>query len=117
MSDKTSISFRLFSQTTGSDVMMSSIGLDASVTWSKGDARRTPKGASLDGFYSESFAVFPLVNDDARWLSESIAECIARLKHAKDFFASIRTTGGRAELFIGWFLSKRGRHTVRRPAP
>lgn len=105
MTDKCSISLRLFSEAIGAEAMLSGVGLEASVTHNKGKPRQTPKGTPLDGVYSESFAVFPLVKNDNRWLSESIKECIARLAHAQNLFTEIKVTGGRAELFIGWFLS------------
>jgi len=92
--------------------MLATIGLEASVTWNKGDIRHTPKGRALEGVYDQSFAVFPLLKNDDGWLSESIVECINRLKHARDFFARIKGTGGRAELFVGWFLSQGGGDTL-----
>ncbi|WP_448101165.1 hypothetical protein [Luteibacter jiangsuensis] len=105
MTDKCTISLRLFSEEVGAEAMLSGVGLEASVTHEKGAPRQTPKGTPLDGVYSASFAVFPLVKNDHRWLSESIAECVARLTHAQDLFTRIKAAGGRAELFIGWFLS------------
>lgn len=92
--------------------MVSNVGLDASVTWNKGDARRTPKGTPLEGVYTESYAVFPLIKNDARGLSESISECTDRLKPSQSFIANLKAEGGRAELFIGWFFSQNGGDTL-----
>lgn len=72
-----------------------------------GEARKTPDGKPLKGNNPETHWIKEL-----DYSGESVVEAVEfsmqRYAASKTAFQEIRKTGGRVELFIGWFLGKNG---------
>lgn len=71
--------------------------------WKAGQARQSPKGAPLKGFYKETYCSYAITSDQYSALSESLRALLTDLTPQKDFLHEVRSTGGRIECFIGWF--------------
>jgi hypothetical protein len=94
------------------DTMISSVGMKPSSAWNKGESLHLPHGRPFDSPRKQSFAAFDLLSNDKRPLPELILECTRRLRTLQPFFAELKSDGGMAELFIGWFLSRSGGDTL-----
>jgi hypothetical protein len=68
-----------------------------------GEARRTPKGRQLDGFYESSYCSFQLNIKNNEGLYNAIDGAADLFSPYKDLFHRIRNDGGRVEFFVGWF--------------
>lgn len=84
----------------------SALQLEPSRLWSVGNPRTTPKGSPLKGVYKENYWVAPIVNGSSTdvSLAGAIASALDRLEAHKGFFQDFVGSGGRSELFIGWFF-------------
>ena len=102
------ISLRITSQALCADAIEDALGRVSSIKWSKGDARATPSGKVLHGVRTDSYANFLLVEKSRVWLSLALNDCNTQLAKHREFFSKIRREGGRAELFVGWFLERDG---------
>jgi hypothetical protein len=71
-----------------------------------GSTRMTPKGTQLAGVYDQTFWTARIVDGSSagRSLAAAVSEILDRFEVQQDFFRDFSSTGGRAELFIGWFL-------------
>lgn len=74
--------------------------------WMAGEPRQTPKGEFLEGVNRESY--WTAIMTSGRWPSDeiesSINDILLKLSDYKSFFHEIRSGGGKAELFAGWFF-------------
>jgi len=98
-----SISLRIFGKSI--DPLEISDRFDLQPKWSHkiGEARKTPKGRALDGFYESSYCSFQLSIKKNERLHDAINDAIDFFIPHKDLFHRIRNDGGRAEFFIGWY--------------
>jgi hypothetical protein len=84
----------------------SALGLTPSRYWRAGEPRSSPKGRPLKGRYQESFWTATLA--EGRWpekdLPAAISDVLDQLEGRRDFFHQVRSEGGRAEFFVGWFF-------------
>lgn len=68
----------------------------------------SPSGAPSGGTRDHTYATFRLTEKRREWLSSVLAECIAMVDPHRSFLEKIRASGGRTELFVGWFLERCG---------
>ena len=84
----------------------SALGLNPSRCWRVGEPQSTATGSPLKGTYAESFWTTTLA--EGRWPEKSLAVVMSglldHLAAHKNFFRQIRSEGGRAEFFVGWFF-------------
>jgi hypothetical protein len=82
------------------------LGLIPSRSWRSGEPRATPKGTPLKGKWPDSYWTTHISEDRLadKTLPTAIREALERLTPHKDFLHQIRSEGGAAEFFIGWFL-------------
>ena len=80
------------------------LGIEPKWTWRAGEARMTPVGTSLSGVYPHTYWYATLRKAEYREqdLIAALGELLDRLLPFKQFFQSIRRTGGNIEFFIGW---------------
>lgn len=107
-----SVSLRITSPSMSADQIISSVGMPASRSWSKGDLRMTPKGGQLEGTRDNSYATFTLFQKQRLLLSDVLAKCEAQLADRVALFNAIQNDGGTTELFVGWFLERSGGDTL-----
>jgi hypothetical protein len=103
-----SISLRVFHPNLDPLAITHEMGLDPKRAWKAGDPRLTPKGTPLEGIYRESYWLTQLVpNGEGSSknlpLEVKLDELVKQLDSSREFFARIRTEGGRVEFFIGMF--------------
>jgi len=109
---RSSISLRLMSSVITADSMIAVVGMVPSFAWNKGESRLLPHGKELNSVKKISYATFQLYRSEERWLPELLSESVARLSAHREFFRQLKgDADGRAELFIGWFLSRSGGDT------
>ena len=83
-------------------------GLQPSNAWTAGDRRRTPTGTVFESFRSDSFWTARLDNGHlaSRSLPTALLEAAKRLRVGAAFLDKLAATGGRSELFMGWFFDE-----------
>jgi Domain of unknown function (DUF4279) len=103
---KYTISLRVEHPSADPAEITSALGLTPSRTWRAGEPRSTAKGAPRPGENAESFWTATLA--EGRWpekaLPDIISDLLDQLAARKDFFHRIRSEGGKAEFFVGWFF-------------
>lgn len=106
MNYRYAISLRLFHPDDALGQASYIFGINPSNSWIVGRPRKTPRGEPLDGVRSESFWTARLLEGTSqdRGLSAAIAQALSRLARGRDFLKGVSDSGGRAELFIGWFF-------------
>jgi hypothetical protein len=102
------VSLRAWHPSIEPDVITSAFGIPPKRTWRAGDARTTPKGTPLDGHYKETYWYADLVSreggsSEACCFEEWLASLLEKFARYSDFIATLRASGGKAELFIGLF--------------
>lgn len=80
--------------------------MEAKFKWKAGAERKTPEGTPLAGVYETTYCCFDLEHSKNIGLADFLKRCNRNLYKHKDFFNSIRSTGGDLEYFIGWFTDK-----------
>ena len=101
-----SISLRIWHPTRSLDYVTNELNLMPTAVWKAGEQRTAEKGKTP-----------PIVRDTHFWTADllkgSHAECdladalsriLDHLASKKDLFLDISATGGRSELFVGWFF-------------
>ncbi len=83
------------------------VGLPARGGWNAGEARKTPKGQPLSGFNRETYWYTEISHPEEASLTAVLAEHLSALELRRDFLQEFRSTGGRAEYFVGWFTTER----------
>ena len=86
----------------------SALQLNPDRTWRAGEPRTTPKGAPLKGVYSKTFWTRTFVEGEFRdkELPAAVGEIVDQLLPHRGFFERIRSEGGAAEFFVGWFFNR-----------
>lgn len=82
------------------------LGMETKTKWKAGAARKTPTGIPLKGVYETTFCSFRLEHSKNIGLADFLKRCNHKLNKYKEFFDSIRSSGGNLEYFIGWFADK-----------
>ena len=82
------------------------LGIKAEFKWKAGTKRKTPRGRSLTGVYDSTYCCFELKHSKEVRLVDFLKRYNRKLYKQKDFFETIRSTGGKLEYFIGWFFDK-----------
>lgn len=82
------------------------LGLVPDFSYSAGDARVTPKGKAIGGVRDGSYWLHSFMERNDGDVESSLEEIVRFLAVRQKFFERITKTGGRSELFIGWFSSE-----------
>ena len=100
-----SVSLRFRHPACSPDEITEALDIEPSRSWLVGAPRRTPKGSPLQGTYRDTYWYALLVegSSEERDLPRALATILDRLGDRTAFFLDFARTGGRAELFIGWF--------------
>ena len=103
-----SISLRLHHPSIDPAEITQALGLKPKRAWKAGDTRQTPKGMPLEGIYRESYWYTDLIQDgehssEGTLIEEYLDYFAKQLAPSRDFFARIRSEGGRVELSIGLY--------------
>jgi hypothetical protein len=98
-----SVSLRVTTKTIDPDEICKTLGITPKIKHKIGEARKTPKGQSLEGVYERSYCLFDLISREGEELHEMLARIIDDLKQYMGLFHRIRESGGRVEFFVGWF--------------
>lgn len=86
------------------DEISSSLALKPSVTWKRGEQRRTSNGVVLEGSYDQSYWVGSLPMDsNPQGLVDTLEHYLLNLEKRAEFMRDFNNTGGNAEFFVGWF--------------
>ncbi|MFI4973514.1 MAG: DUF4279 domain-containing protein [Caulobacterales bacterium] len=107
MADYTySVSLRLEHPSRSPCEITTALRLAPSRAWSFGAPRQTRKGSSLTGVYRETYWTARLESGSSadRDLSDTIGAILDRLEDRRAFLREFAQTGGRSELFVGWFF-------------
>jgi hypothetical protein len=77
-------------------------------SWRAGEPRTTPTGRPLKGFYEASYWTARIVKGESKELdlSTAINEVLSKLGQHGEFFSEFAMSGGKSELFIGWFFGE-----------
>lgn len=102
---KFKISLRFFGKSFDPHELSAQLGIEATYIRKIGERRITPKGTILDGVYDESYCSFDIGRNAKEGLCEVLERAANSLLCHKDLFHRIRGSGGRIEMFIGWFSS------------
>jgi hypothetical protein len=81
----------------------STLGIQPNDSHRAGDPRRTPTGSPLGGVYDRSFWRHSFSPPDDSDLPAFLHRVAATLQRHREFFRSLRETGGDTELFVGLF--------------
>ncbi|MBK0014556.1 DUF4279 domain-containing protein [Stenotrophomonas sp. S41] len=82
------------------------LGLVPDFSYSAGDARVTPKGKPIGGVRDGSYWLHSFVEGNDGDVESSLEQIVRFLSVRQEFFEQIARSGGRSELFIGWFSSE-----------
>jgi hypothetical protein len=101
------VSLRFRHPSADPEVITRALNIEPRRSWKAGEPRRTPTGSPLKG-----------LNDITYWyvdvaagryptrLKDTVLEVLHRLVHHREFLHQMRSEGGSAELFIGWFFER-----------
>jgi len=86
--------------------MTAALGMRPDHCWRAGEPRIGYKGRALDGVSAESY--WTCLMEKGAWppttLASAIEAALGRLSSKRGFLRQIRSEGGGAEFFIGWFF-------------
>ena len=104
------VSLRISTQSIEPEAVTVALGLEPETSWHRGDTTRrlgngrlVPRRAAANHYWVKSLAKFTSPPDD---LPLELGKLLDQLESARDFFDAIRSEGGRAEFFIGYFMRK-----------
>jgi hypothetical protein len=72
--------------------------------WTAGDRRIDKQGTPLDGDYDCTYWVGTLVESASGNIGDELLPWLERLQTDASFLSHFCATGGRIELFVGWFM-------------
>jgi hypothetical protein len=84
-------------------VLGQAIGLTPQYAREAGGVRKTPDGRLLGGTYESNFALFPMDAKKGEELHEAIKRISDTISEHRTTLNEVRGSGGRVELFVGWF--------------
>ena len=98
------VSLRLWHPTMDPDEISASLALTPSISWRRGEQRRSSKGEVLDGSYDQSYWSGSLSADsNPQGLVDTLELYLLHLENRAKFMREFHHTGGNAEFFVGWF--------------
>src|SRR5215813_11173264 len=98
------LSLRLWHPTQRAEGVISTLQLPIRFYHSVGDARRTPKGAPLEGTYEETYCCFRLEEKMRARLEQCISRWCKSLRQHHDFLGIFVQSGGKIEFYVSVFL-------------
>lgn len=103
-----SISLRAFHPTMDLDCVSEVLGIRPRVLWKVGEPRKTPKGTPLSGIYETGFWTARLFDGGStqQGLPLALSAALDTIAVGSSLFTTIAQTGGRVELFVGWFFDE-----------
>src|SRR5262249_17223446 len=103
-----SISLRTWHPTMNLDAVTDALGIPSYVLWRVGEPRRTPTGTPLSGTYKTNFWTARLVNGTSaeQDLPSALGSALDTVAAGFSLFSEIAASGGRVEVFIGWFFDE-----------
>jgi Domain of unknown function (DUF4279) len=109
-----SINLRMRHPSMAPQGMTDALGLQPRHSWRAGEPRSTPKGRPLSGVNRESFWISDLGKGSRppTSLSAAISAALDQLSDRRTFLHKIRSEGGLAEFFIGWFFDSQSGDTL-----
>lgn len=109
-----SLSLRLRHPSMDLQAMTDALDLQPHHCWRAGEPRSTPKGELLSGVNGESFWTVNL--GKGGWppifLATAISAALDQLSDRRAFLHQLRSEGGSAEFFIGWFFKDQSGDTL-----
>ena len=103
-SSQYSVSFRIFHPAINPDDISAELSLIPSTQWKSGDDRRSPNGKRLPGRYKNTYWSYRLPLRVGVNLAKRLDEFSRMLTKHESFLKRLRSTGGRSEFFVGWFV-------------
>lgn len=102
-----SISLRAFHPSMDLECISEALGLKPKMIWKVGEPRRAPNGKPIDGCYDSAFWTANLTTgiSEEACLAEALLGALDTLEVGSAIVSEITQSGGRVELFIGWFLN------------
>jgi len=90
------------------------LAMEPKVAWAVGEPRRDRHGAVVSGVREQSYWLhsFGQGSDD---LTPFLLEIVSRLEPHATFLRELRATGGRPQLFIGYFIDAPNTHVALDP--
>jgi hypothetical protein len=70
--------------------------------WTAGEARKTPRGAPLEGLHDESYCCFDIGSGDDGELARCLDVGLTSLAPAGEFLREARATGGSLMFYAFW---------------
>ena len=103
-----SITLRVFHPNIDPAEITRALALKPKRAWKAGDSRQTPRGTPLEGFYRESYWFSDLIPDgehssEGTLIEEYLDHFANQFAPSREFFARVRSEGGRVEFFIGMY--------------
>lgn len=99
------LSLRISHPKIESKTISEAVNLLPGASWSAGDLRMTPKGRLLKGQRTSSFWTAKLAINKEKSIEENLQDTLNSLEKSSSFFKQIISTGGKVELFMGWFVN------------
>lgn len=85
-------------------------GMEPHRAWKAGERRQTPVGRPIQGTYPATYWYAVVLTGRHRYpneaLNASIRQVLDQFVMYRGFFHTLRSEGGSAELFIGWFFER-----------
>ena len=102
------VSFRMWHPSRDLSGATKVFGLKTARLAKVGEKRATPKGTALPGIWKESYWITKLTPEKGIWsnrigLENYLLKAIKHLMPKRAYISRLRTSGGRAELFVGLF--------------
>lgn len=97
------VSLRLFSTAISADEMCAAVDQPPAVVYVMGEPRKTPTGRLLKGKYKIHYCSFKVLEKQQSDLPTELERICEQLENKQEFFREIRISGGRSELFVGWY--------------
>ena len=97
------MSLRITHPSASAEAISQALQHSPDVAWSAGEGRATPTGTELRGTRKDTYWTFELDHTAGIELEQAIDDFLEALPN-RDFLKQVRATGGKAELFVGWFF-------------
>lgn len=99
------LSLRIWHPTLTPTEISASLDLAPKASGVKGQPRTTPKGRELPPpVHTTNFWAADLGQSTGKSLADGLADALDQLNPYAAFLQSVTTTGGKAEIFVGWFF-------------
>jgi hypothetical protein len=101
-----SISLRIWHPTRSLEDVADEINLTPTTTWKAGSPWITKAGRVLSRIHAEHYWTSNIIKGyrSDHTLADAISDVLDKFMPKRDFFTSISASGGRSEIFVGWFF-------------